>query len=190
MPKPRLVMIVGGNGAGKSTYFDLYIKPKGLPFINADLIAKDLFADQAQQYSRKAAKVAEDARYQLLIDKESFCFETVFSHSSKIDFLAQAKAVGYHITMIAIYLVDPQLNCARVGSRVVDGGHSVPEEKILSRIPRTTNNIADAITLCNEFLLFDNSSQQEPFRLKLAIRDGVVVFENNPPPEYLRLLSH
>lgn len=190
MPKPRLVVLVGGNGAGKSTYFDLYLKPKGFAFVNADLIAKDLYAEQAQEQSRKAAKVAEEARNQLLLDKESFCFETVFSHPSKIDFLAQAKAAGYLITMIAIYLVDPQLNCARVNTRVKDGGHGVPEDKILSRIPRTTKNIADAMALCDEFLLFDNSATQSPYRLKLAMREGAVVFEDNPPPEYLRLLAH
>ena len=64
----------------------------------------------------------------------SFCFETVFSHESKIDFLARAKANGYKIILVYIHLFDANLNEARVKQRTSEGGHSVPIEKIHSRI--------------------------------------------------------
>ena len=56
----------------------------------------------------------------------SFCFETVFSHPSKIDFLVQAKASGYQVILMMIHLGSPQLNQARiamqgVGERVESG---------------------------------------------------------------------
>ncbi|MEQ3763363.1 MAG: AAA family ATPase, partial [Alcanivorax sp.] len=38
-------MLVGGNGSGKSTFYEQMLKPKGMPFINADIIAKEAFPD-------------------------------------------------------------------------------------------------------------------------------------------------
>lgn len=186
---PELIVLVGGNGSGKSTYFDLYIKKFGLPFVNTDLIAKDLYGQAAEQSSLKAARVAEDARNRLLQNKTSFCFETVFSHTSKVDFLADAKALGYQIKLIAIYTDSPALNVARVAQRVTNGGLSVPEDKILQRIPRAYENIVLAIPLCDQFVLFDNSSASEPFRIKLAISQGVVIHRVEPLPVFLEHFS-
>ena len=32
----QLWLLVGGNGAGKSTFYRLILEPLGLPFVNAD----------------------------------------------------------------------------------------------------------------------------------------------------------
>ncbi len=177
-------MLVGGNGPGNSTYFELYLEDKGLAFINADLIAKDRYGADAQAKSLEAAKIAEDARYRLIDSRQSFCFETVFSHASKVDFLAHAKANGFLIKMIAIYTSSPALNVACVSQRVLSGGHSVPEQKILDRIPRTYENIGAALPLCDQFILLDNSSATEPFLLRLALVDGQCRFKHDSLPEF------
>lgn len=39
---PVLVLLAGPNGAGKSTFYAHFLAAEGLPFINADLIARDL----------------------------------------------------------------------------------------------------------------------------------------------------
>ena len=181
---PEIIILVGGNGSGKSTYFDLYLKDKGLPFINADLIAKANYGEEAQAKSLEAAKIAEDTRYRLLDMRQSFCFETVFSHPSKVDFLAHAKASGFLVKMIAIYTDSPALNVARVSQRVSAGGHSVPEQKILDRIARTHENIGSAIPLCDQFVLLDNSSSTQPFVLKLAITGGQCQFKHEALPTF------
>jgi len=33
-----LIVIAGSNGSGKSTFLDLYLRPRGFRFVNADLI--------------------------------------------------------------------------------------------------------------------------------------------------------
>lgn len=38
-------MLVGGNGAGESTFYRLMLQPLGLPFVNADLLARAAFTD-------------------------------------------------------------------------------------------------------------------------------------------------
>ncbi len=36
--RPQLWILVGGNGAGKSTYYRLALEPLGLPYVNADVL--------------------------------------------------------------------------------------------------------------------------------------------------------
>ena len=37
-----LTVLAGSNGAGKSSFYERYLRPLGLPFVNADEIAKVL----------------------------------------------------------------------------------------------------------------------------------------------------
>ena len=73
-----------------------------MPFINADEIAKEMYPDDPESNSYNAAKLAENIRMQQLQEGKSFCFETVFSHPSKIDFIAKAKAMGYQIRLESV----------------------------------------------------------------------------------------
>jgi predicted ABC-type ATPase len=137
----QLWILVGGNGAGKSTFYKNYLEPLGLPFVNADILARMVYPDAPEEHSYDAAKLAEQMRRELLLSGASFCFETVYSHPSKIDFVAHAKALGYEVVMVVIHLQFAELNQARVAERVSEGGHSVPDEKVSSRIPRTLQHV-------------------------------------------------
>lgn len=182
----QLWLLTGGNGAGKSTFHELFLRPRGLPFINADLIARELYPAAPEQHSYDAARVAEVLRHDLLASGSSFCFETVFSHPSKIDFVARAKAQGYHIVLVFVHLAHPTLNLARVHQRVARGGHAVPEDKVLNRIPRTLHNIQEVLPLCNEVRLLDNSSADHPYQPVLTMREGVLLDARDPLPEWAR----
>ena len=169
----QLWILVGANGAGKSTFYDIALKPLALPFINADIIAKEVFPDDPEGSSYQAAKLAEALRYEQLGAGNSFAFETVFSHPSKIDFIAHAKALGYHVVMVVVHIVPSNLNKMRIAQRAAEGGHFVPEDKIEARIPRTLKNIQTAIPLCDEVRVLDNSSLERPYQPVLTIKSGV-----------------
>lgn len=187
----RLWMLVGGNGAGKSTFFHQALEPLGLPFVNADLIARETFPDDPEGNSYKAAKLAETLREDLIRQGRSFCFETVFSHPSKIDFLARAKAAGYTIVLVLIHLATRDLNKARIAGRVSEGGHHVPDEKVDSRIPRTLANVKAAIPLCDEVRVLDNSRLDKAFEPVITLKKGRVFFQASPLPDWASsLLEH
>ncbi|MFT4927097.1 MAG: putative ABC-type ATPase [Phenylobacterium sp.] len=169
-----LWLLSGGNGAGKTTFFNQFLKPRGVAFVNADEIAKDVFPDAPEANSYNAAQIAQKMRYDLLSQGRSFCFETVFSHPSKIDFVAKAKALGYCINLVFIHVDNPDLNVARVINRVKEGGHTVPEDKIRTRLPRTLKNVAVAAQLSDNFIAFDNSSLEKPFQKVLTKKNGQV----------------
>jgi len=186
----QLWLLVGGNGAGKTTFYDLFLKPRGLVFINADRIARTLAPQAQDDVSYEAAVLAERMRQDMLDHGLSFCFETVFSHPSKIDFTASAKGLGYQVVLVFIHLDDPELNLARISQRVSVGGHGVPEEKVRARLRRTFDNVAGAMALADEVHLVDNSSWNDPFRRMAIIRDGEVQVLSDPPPSWvLRLLE-
>lgn len=150
--------------------------------LSADQIASRLEPRNPDAASLDARHWVEKKRSQLLNEGQSFCYETVFSHSSKIDFVAEAKAFGYEVMLTYIHLETSELNQARVKQRVSEGGHDVPAEKIVSRIPRTMNNIANTLCLVNEAWLLDNSSRTQPFKTIAFIREGALSCRVHPMP--------
>jgi len=170
--RKQLWILAGGNGAGKSTFYRTQLAPLGLPFVNADILAKELYSQAPEEHSYDAAKLATEIRFKLLNEGRSFCFETVFSHPSKIDFVAQAKALGYEIILVFIHLDTVYLNQARVAQRLSEGGYNVPDEKVASRIPRLLQNIKITIPLCDQVRILNNSRIDSPFEQVAVIRNG------------------
>jgi predicted ABC-type ATPase len=186
--RPQLWILVGGNGAGKSTYHRFSLEPLGLPFVNADLLARIVFAEAPEAHSYEAAQLAERQRYQLLEQGVSFCFETVYSHSSKIDFIAHAKALGYQVIMVLIHLESTDLNQARIAGRVSEGGHNVPVDKVISRIPRLLDQVRASIPLVDVLRAYDNSSADDPFAPVFTITNGSLRLHREPLPAWAAAL--
>ena len=181
----QLWVLAGGNGAGKSTFFKTsLLKRRGMQFVNADMIAKLINPESPEQVSYEAAHLVERFRDEFLIKGVSFCFETVFSHESKIDFIAKAKAYGYHVVLVYIHLDHLGLNEARVFQRVTEGGHSVPLNKIRSRLPRTMKNMAVALQVVDEARLLDNSYRDNPFKEVALVRKGRCIRTADPLPSW------
>lgn len=188
MTNKQLWLLAGGNGAGKSTFYQQFLAPLDIQFINADQIARNIDNKHPEKISYKAAKLAEILRHDLLHAGTSFCFETVFSHPSKIDFIAEAKALSYEIVLVFIHLESNELNQARVAQRVSEGGHNVPVEKIISRIPRTLQNIKKTLPLVDIAQLYDNSSEEFPFRPVAQIQNGQISQIKNTLPDWAKEL--
>ena len=180
----QLWVLAGGNGAGKTTFYNLFLAPKGIKLVNADIIAKAINPENPEKFSYAAANVAEQIREKLLQQGVSFCFETVFSHVSKIDFVANAKAQGYEIILVYIHLDTSELNEARVHQRITEGGHNVPVDKIHSRIPRTMQHIGAVLPLVNEARLLDNSYRNNPFQQVACVKRGRRQWINDPLPHW------
>lgn len=186
--RKQLWILAGGNGAGKSTFYRTRLASKGLSFVNADILAKQLYPHAPENHSYDAAILAEQMRLQLLQEGRSFCFETVFSHPSKVDFVAQAKTMGYEIILVFIHLEMISLNQARIAQRVSEGGHRVPDEKVISRIPRVLKLVKQVLPLCNQVYILDNSYVDNPFQQLAVIRDGRLELKQNLLPVWCKEL--
>lgn len=175
--RPIIVAIAGPNGAGKSTFFSAYLARSGLRFVNADVIARHTSVD-----AYTAARIADNLRRELVRQTESFVFETVFSDpvGEKIQFLKEARAMGYQVVVLYIGLNDANLSDERVAMRVAQGGHDVPPQKIIDRFPRTLSNLRLAIGELPHTMVYDNSDLADPFR-RIARFDHGAMIEWLPP---------
>ena len=155
--KPEIVVFAGPNGSGKSTFTEL-LKPP-IDYINADEIKKILKCSDLE-----AAQIAEQQREEHLANMDEFCFETVMSTDRNLKLLQRAKEKGYFIRCYYILTSDPMINIARVRSRVIDGGHDVPSDKVISRYNRALDLVKDVIAVSDICHIYDNSNE-EPFRI-------------------------
>lgn len=110
-------------------------------------------------HSYEAAFVTGYLRRQLVKKGSSFSFETVMSHSSKVDILAHSKANEYRNYLYYICTDSPLINISRVNNRVSKGGHPVPDDKITSRYFNSLGLLSDAIQETHRTFLFDNSGK-------------------------------
>lgn len=51
-----------------------------------------------------------------------------------MDILRKAKKEGYFIKCVFVLTIDPQINIARIESRVAFGGHDVENAKVIDRV--------------------------------------------------------
>jgi len=169
--RPIIVALAGPNGAGKTTFYHAHLQAVALRFVNADVLARELGLDP---YA--AAQVAGRVRRQLVAERESFIFETVFSDpvGQKLKFLKEAPDSGYTVVLCFIGISGPEISEERVAIRVSKGGHDVPPEKLVSRFPRTLANLKLAIRELPCVLVFDNDDLRTPFR-------QIAIFENGKP---------
>ncbi|MGV9713716.1 zeta toxin family protein [Gordonia sp. NPDC003424] len=177
----RLDLVVGSNGAGKSTFIELTLSPllPGSAVVNADEIAKRRWPDNPADHSYEAARIAAQTRAYLIEHGESFIAETVFSHPSKLDLLDAAHAAGYSVVVHAV-LIPEDLAVLRVRHRVESGGHSVPEAKIRERYRRLWALVAGAALRAEEATFYDNSGIRGP-RIVAQLAGGFIVGTSDWP---------
>jgi len=184
--RPIIVAIAGPNGAGKSTFFEAFLQSSALRFINADAIALELGIDPYE-----AAAMAARIRDELVLRKESFIFETVFSDpmGEKVAFLKNAAEQGYTVVLCFIGLDSPDTSETRVAMRISQGGHDVPCEKLRARFPRILVNLKRAIQLLPVVFIYDNSDMAIPFRIVAKYHNGVRKTASNPLPAWFSDLA-
>jgi predicted ABC-type ATPase len=181
--RPVVVALAGPNGAGKTTFFHAHLAPAGLRFLNADVIARELVIDA---YS--AAAVATALRRELVNQRESFVFETVFSDpvGDKLAFLRETAAAGYAVVLCFVGVSGPGVCEERVAMRVSQGGHDVASDKLESRFPRTLANLRAAIRDLPHVIVFDNDDLARPFRRVAEFEGGRESFRATPLPRWLK----
>ena len=183
--RPIIVAIAGPNGAGKTTFFEAHLKSSGLRFLNADVVARELEVD-----AYEAARMISALRTELVNQRESFIFETVFSDpvGDKLAFLKKSAESGYAVVLCFVGISDADTSEQRVARRVSQGGHDVPPEKLVERFPRTLANLAAAIRELPCVLTFDNDDLKMPFRFVASFSNGRVAQLNEPVPPWLKRL--
>ncbi|MFK7114646.1 zeta toxin family protein [Flavobacterium oreochromis] len=160
MSEKNLYIISGCNGAGKTTA-SFTILPEILDckeFVNADEIAKGLSPFQPEKVAFEAGRIMLHRINELLIQNESFAFETTLATKSYKNKIIEAKNKDYNVTLLFFWLKTPELAKERVKTRVKEGGHNIPEEVIERRYIKGIVNLIDIyLPIVEQVLIFDNS---------------------------------
>jgi predicted ABC-type ATPase len=184
---PTMIVLAGPNGAGKSTLYQTRVAPSFAgPFINADIIQRDELRDPSPAASYEAARIASSRRADYLSRRRDFVTETVFSHPSKLELIDEARTKGFTVIVMHIGVDTPDLSVARVGTRVEEGGHIVPEDKIRARYARGAPFIRTAVLKADRGMVFDNSKLNQPPIHCLTFANERLVFALPRLPNWIR----
>lgn len=163
---PRLYIISGCNGAGKTTasYSMLPEMLECSEFVNSDEFAKGLSPFNPEKASIQASRyMLLKIRY-LLKKQMDFGIETTLATRTLMKTIHMAKNAGYTVTLLYFWLNSPDLAVERVAARVGTGGHDIPEETIRRRyFVGIDYFFHDYAPICDRWILADNS--QIPFRV-------------------------
>ena len=163
---PRLYIISGCNGAGKTTA-SYSLLPEMLEcreFVNSDEFAKSLSPFDPSQASIQASRYMLMKIRHLLRKNEDFAIETTLATRTLLKIVKTAQAAGYTVTLLYFWLNSPELAIQRVKARVEAGGHNIPEETIIRRYHVGIDYFFNLYSQISErWILADNS--QIPFRV-------------------------
>jgi predicted ABC-type ATPase len=140
MAGKELLVVGGPNGAGKSTFIASSLLERQIPYLSADLIAKEF--SELDSISQQVAAGREFLRRseERLLSDESFVIESTLSGRTLKSYLDRASAAGFEITIVFVFLDSPDSCVARVRERVRKGGHHVPEDDVRRRFLRSCRN--------------------------------------------------
>jgi len=158
---PDLYIIAGPNGAGKTTA-SFTILPQIFnvrEFVNADEIARGLSPFNPESVAFEAGRIMLQRIEQLIGAKKTFAFETTLTTKSYINLISRCKKDGYIINLIFLYLSSSEFAIERVKSRVLKGGHNIPEDVIRRRYYKGLENFVNLfMPLCDSWIIADNTN--------------------------------
>jgi predicted ABC-type ATPase len=155
----RIVIIAGPNGAGKTTFAREFLPTDvALPnFVNADLIAAGLSPFAPDLAAFKAGRIMLETIADYAKRGESFSFETTLSGLTYAQMIPVWRSSGYLVKLIFLSLPNVEIALERVATRVMQGGHNVPEDVIRRRFEHGIKNFDRYKALVDSWQLYDNS---------------------------------
>ena len=163
---PRLYIISGCNGAGKTTasYTMLPEMLECSEFVNSDEFAKGLSPFKPEKASIQASRYMITKIRYLLKKQKDFAVETTLATRTLLKTVRMAQNAGYTVTLLYFWLNSPELAIERVRARVEAGGHDIPEETVRRRYQVGIDYFFHYYSpICERWILADNS--QIPFRV-------------------------
>lgn len=188
--KPFVILIAGPNGSGKTSLTRQILSHNwalDAEYINPDEIAqKELGNWNDPSKILIAAELAENRRNTAVQERRNFVFETVFSAPDKISFLLSCLEKGYFIRFFFISTQDPMINAQRVNQRILEGGHSVPFEKIISRYTKSIANCIRISSSVDRLYLIDNSYDGKSPQILFRAEKGIIAKQYSNIPNWAK----
>ena len=158
-----MYIISGCNGSGTTTA-SYTLLPELLDcseFVNSVEVAKSLAPFHPETaYITASRYMLKKLRY-LFTRREDFCIETTLATRSLLKMVRMAQDQGYFVTVVYLWLRDPEIAVRRVAARVEAGGHDVAPDVIRRRYYTGLEYFFDLYSpVCDKWMLVDNSEKE------------------------------
>lgn len=162
MAQPKLYIIAGCNGAGKTTA-SINILPEVLEcreFVNADEIAYRLNPEDRDSAAIAAGRIMLSQIEDLIDQEKTFAIETTLATKSYRNLVLKAQEKGYRVVLLYFWLDSPCMAQMRVAQRVREGGHNIPVDVIERRYWRGLQNLFHIfMPIVTDWSVYDNNSE-------------------------------
>jgi len=163
--RPRIHVLAGVNGAGKSSIGGAAIRASGANYFNPDEVARALTVARPGLTLAEANAAAWQTGRALLEraiqEGLDFAFETTLGGNTIPRLLGEAAKKGLEIWVWYVGLASAELHIERVAARVRRGGHPIPEETVRQRYERSRLNLIRLLPFLTVLRIYDNSVEAE-----------------------------
>ncbi len=184
MARPRILVLAGVNGAGKSSIGGDMLHQAGIPWFNPDTFTRELVAATGSPLADANAAAWQEGLRRLnaaIAHGEDYAFETTLGGNTIAARLGDASE-SHDVLMWFCGLDSPEHHMARVRLRVSHGGHDIPEAKIRERYRTSIANLVALLPHLSRLQVYDNSRDAEPGtpvadpRLLLQMEEGRIAW--------------
>jgi predicted ABC-type ATPase len=183
---PRIYVLAGVNGAGKSSIAGAAFRASGAEYYNPDEAARVLMTANPglSQTDANSAAWHQGKRLleQAMARRLDFAFETTLGANTIPRLLAEAASQGIEVRVWYAGLSSPELHVKRVRARVRKGGHDIPGADIRRRFEHSRLNLIHLLPVLTALRVYDNSVEADPAagrapapRLVLCMERGKIV---------------
>ena len=179
---PRIYVLAGVNGAGKSSIGGAAFRAAGAHYYNPDEAARTLMAANPALTQADANSAAWRKGVELLTramrERKNFAFETTLGANTIPGLLMEAASQGVELYVWYVGLSSPELHIERVRARVRRGGHDIAAEHIRRRYEHSRLNLIDLLPRITALRVYDNSADADPAAGKTPKPKLVLHMEN------------
>lgn len=187
---PKLIIIAGCNGAGKSTFAASFL-PDGLISFDYDKLYLEYYNGMPDSEFRdkfaldKTTQDFSDAIMNAFENKLDFCYETNFD-MNPIYWAEKFKENGFTIDLIFFCLDNQYIARLRVAERTEFKGHFVDNLTIDLKWKAGYKNVNKYYKIFDNILVVDNSRQKDVYTNILQIEQGEIIMMTENIPEYFK----
>jgi predicted ABC-type ATPase len=190
MARPRMIVVAGPPGSGKTTYFP--VGAFGVDGFNID--------DRCAQIQGSYRAISRDVRRAVAKECEgfvrdhiarglSFAVETTLRTAAAIEQAGLARQQGF-LTLLRFVATDSiDVNVARVLQRAQGGGHGASERDIRAIHQASIENLAVALATFDRTLAYDSTAAWTAPRLVATAQGGHVIRHGASPAWLERALG-
>ena len=191
MDKPKLLIIAGCNGSGKSSFSKAFTEGEVKPY-DYDKVYREKYESLIDTEFRDrmahnlAKKDLEDTIKSSITERIDFCYETNFN-STPLFWPKIFKAENYTIEIVFFCLDSIEKAKERVRIRFENGGHFVPDNEVKERYKLGFKNLNENWEFFDRVTLFETSKYNDTPTHLFTIQDKNYILRNNFP-KYLEKL--